>query len=184
MSCPHASGIAALLRKAYPEWSPAAIKSALMTTAYNVDNSGGNIKDLGSGKESNPFIHGAGHVDPNRALNPGLVYDLDSNDYLAFLCSVGYDANQIAVFTREPAVESVCEGKVGRTGKLASPGDLNYPSFAVKLGGEGDLVKYRRVVTNVGSEVDVVYTVKVNAPPGVGVGVSPSTRVSHSSVKC
>ncbi|KAG4950760.1 hypothetical protein JHK82_045711 [Glycine max] len=177
MSCPHASGIAALLRKAYPEWSPAAIKSALMTTAYNVDNSGGNIKDLGSGKESNPFIHGAGHVDPNRALNPGLVYDLDSNDYLAFLCSVGYDANQIAVFTREPAVESVCEGKVGRTGKLASPGDLNYPSFAVKLGGEGDLVKYRRVVTNVGSEVDVVYTVKVNAPPGVGVGVSPSTLV-------
>ncbi|KAG5141796.1 hypothetical protein JHK82_017491 [Glycine max] len=183
MSCPHASGIAALLRKAYPEWSPAAIKSALMTTAYNVDNSGGNIKDLGSGKESNPFIHGAGHVDPNRAINPGLVYDLDTGDYVAFLCSVGYDANQIAVFTREPAAESVCEGKVGRTGKLASPGDLNYPSFAVKLGGEGDLVKNKRVVTNVGSEVDAVYTVKVNPPPGVGVGVSPSTIVFSAENK-
>jgi len=177
MSCPHASGIAALLRKAYPEWSPAAIKSALMTTAYNVDNSGGNIKDLGSGKESNPFIHGAGHVDPNRALNPGLVYDSDINDYLAFLCSIGYDARQIAVFTREPAAANVCEGKVGRTGELASPGDLNYPSFSVELGGGSDLVKYKRVVTNVGSVVDAVYTVKVNAPPGVGVTVSPNTLV-------
>lgn len=177
MSCPHASGIAALLRKAYPEWSPAAIKSALMTTAYNVDNSGGNIKDLGTGKESNPFTHGAGHVDPNRALNPGLVYDSDINDYLAFLCSIGYDANQIAVFTREPAAANPCEGKVGRTGRLASPGDLNYPSFSVELGRGSDLVKYKRVVTNVGSVVDAVYTVKVNAPPGVDVTVSPNTLV-------
>ncbi|WVZ25539.1 hypothetical protein V8G54_004083 [Vigna mungo] len=177
MSCPHASGIAALLRKAYPEWSPAAVKSALITTAYNVDNSGENIKDLGTGKDSNPFTHGAGHVDPNRALNPGLVYDSDINDYLAFLCSIGYDANQIAVFTREPAVANVCEGKVGRTGRLASPGDLNYPSFSVQLGGGNDLVKYKRVVTNVGSVVDAVYTVKVNAPPGVAVTVSPSTLV-------
>lgn len=177
MSCPHASGIAALLRNAYPVWSPAAIKSALMTTAYNVDNSGGNIKDLGSGKESNPFIHGAGHVDPNRALNPGLVYDLDTNDYLAFLCSIGYDASKIAVFTREPASGNVCEGKVGRTGKLSSPGDLNYPSFSVVLGRGSGVVKYKRVVTNVGSNVDAVYNVTVNAPPGVDVSVSPSELV-------
>ncbi|TKY64253.1 Subtilisin protease SBT1.7 [Spatholobus suberectus] len=177
MSCPHASGIAALLRKAYPEWSPAAIKSALMTTAYNVDNSGGSIKDLGTGKESNPFVHGAGHVDPNRALNPGLVYDLDINDYLAFLCSIGYGASQIAVFTREPAAENVCEGKVGRTGSLSGPGDLNYPSFSVVLGAESGVVKYKRVVTNVGSLADAVYTVKVNAPPGVDVSVNPGKLV-------
>lgn len=179
MSCPHVSGIAALLRKAYPNWSPAAIKSALMTTAYDVDNSGGKIKDLGTGRESNPFIHGAGHVDPNKALNPGLVYDLDGKDYLAFLCSIGYSAGNIAVFTREPTSFDICE----KTEGLTSPGDLNYPSFSVVFDFNTGLVKYKRVVTNVGSSSDVVYNVKVNAPSGVDVSVSPSKLVFNAENK-
>ncbi|MQM03457.1 hypothetical protein Taro_036237 [Colocasia esculenta] len=71
MFCPHASGLASLLRQAHSDWSPAAFKSALMTTAYNTDNSGGVIRDLANGKESTPFIRGAGHVVPNRSLDPG-----------------------------------------------------------------------------------------------------------------
>ncbi|KAI4355420.1 hypothetical protein L6164_004197 [Bauhinia variegata] len=177
MSCPHVSGIAALLRKAYPKWSPAAIKSALMTTAYNIDNAGKNIWDLGSGKESTPSIHGAGHVDPNTALNPGLIYDLDTDDYIAFLCSIGYDSRQISVFTREFTSADTCAEKLSRTGRLTSPGDLNYPSFAVPFDSNNHAIKYKRVVTNVGSEVDAVYNVIVNAPPGVEVSVSPSKLV-------
>ncbi|KAK2353303.1 subtilisin protease SBT1.7 [Trifolium repens] len=179
MSCPHVSGIAALLRKAFPNFSPAAIKSALMTTAYNLDNSGGKIKDLGTGKESNPFIHGAGHVDPNKALNPGLVYDINTNDYLSFLCSIGYDAKKIQVFTREPTSYNVCENE----GNFASPGDLNYPSFSVVFDAYNGLVKYKRVVTNVGGSDDAVYNVKVNAPFGVDVSVSPSKLVFSSENK-
>ncbi|KAK4267183.1 hypothetical protein QN277_023999 [Acacia crassicarpa] len=183
MSCPHTSGIAALLRKAYPKWSPAAVKSALMTTAYNVDNSGKNIQDLGSGKESTPFVHGAGHVDPNRALNPGLVYDLDTNDYLAFLCSIGYDPRRISVFIRRPASLDICGGKLSRTGSLTSPGDLNYPSFSVEFSYNEDLVKYKRVLTNVGSSEDAVYKLKVNAPLGVEVSVSPSELIFSAENK-
>ncbi|PIA50859.1 hypothetical protein AQUCO_01200261v1 [Aquilegia coerulea] len=100
MSCPHVSGLAALLKKAYPTWSPGAIKSALMTTAYNLDNSGKTLSDLAGG-ESTPFVHGAGHVDPNRALNPGLVYDLNVDDYIAFFCSIGYNSKSISVFIKD-----------------------------------------------------------------------------------
>ncbi|KAJ6930230.1 hypothetical protein NC652_013922 [Populus alba x Populus x berolinensis] len=74
MSCPHVSGLAALIKAAHPDWSPAAIKSALMTTAYVTYKNGKKLQDVATGKDSTPFDHGAGHVDPVSALNPGLVY--------------------------------------------------------------------------------------------------------------
>ncbi|XP_055962031.1 subtilisin-like protease SBT1.4 [Mercurialis annua] len=171
MSCPHVSGIAALLRKAYPNWSPAAIKSALMTTAYNLDNSGNNILDLASGEESTPFVHGAGHVDPNSALDPGLVYDIETSDYISFLCSSGYDSERIAAFVREATSPNICDEK------LTTPGNLNYPSFSVVLKSDSDVVTYKRVVKIVSRSLSSVYKVKVNAPENVDIKVSPSTLV-------
>lgn len=168
MSCPHVSGLAALLRNAYPNWSPAAVKSALMTTAYNLDNSGKNFTDLATGKQSSPFVHGSGHVDPNRALNPGLVYDIDTSDYIAFLCSIGYDSKKIAIFLKESATVD-CGAK-----NLSTPGNLNYPSFSVVFESGKNVVKYTRVVKNVGSSADAVYQVSVKSPLNVDVSVSPS----------
>jgi subtilisin family serine protease len=78
MATPHVAGLAALLRQAHPEWSPAAIKSAIVTSArQNVTNSAG-LTSAG------PFDFGAGHIVPNDALNPGLVYDVMPDEYDAF----------------------------------------------------------------------------------------------------
>ena len=75
MSSPHIAGIGALIRQQHPDWSPAAIKSALMTTATPRRNDGTAIREDSDGRASNPFGYGAGFVQPNAALDPGLVYD-------------------------------------------------------------------------------------------------------------
>ncbi|KAE8654871.1 Subtilisin-like protease SBT5.3 [Hibiscus syriacus] len=81
MSSPHVSGIVGLLKTLYPNWSPAAIKSAIMTTATTLDNLNEPILNA-SNIEAGPFSYGAGHVQPNLAMDPGLVYDLATTDYL------------------------------------------------------------------------------------------------------
>ncbi|XP_068658667.1 subtilisin-like protease SBT1.4 [Aristolochia californica] len=178
MSCPHVSGLAALLRKAFPKWSPAAIKSALMTTAYNTDNSGKVIMDLATGGESTPFVRGAGHVDPNRALDPGLVYDILETDYIGFLCASGYSKWDIAVFVKDPTGVDCSEFAT-----LGTPGNLNYPSFAVVFEPGREIVNYKRVVTNVGGSADAVYDVKVEGPSFVEIKVSPSKLVFSEEKK-
>ncbi|PQQ01477.1 subtilisin-like protease SBT5.4 [Prunus yedoensis var. nudiflora] len=86
MSCPHASGIAGLLRTLHPDWSPAAIKSAIMTTATTQDDSMEPILDDSSSYvKATPFAYGSGHIQPNKAMDPGLIYNLTTLDYLNFL---------------------------------------------------------------------------------------------------
>ncbi|KAE9466812.1 hypothetical protein C3L33_01283, partial [Rhododendron williamsianum] len=177
MSCPHVSGLAALLKGAHPQWSPAAIRSALMTTAYVVYKNDKPIQDIASGKPSTPFDHGAGHVDPVSALNPGLVYDLDVNDYLGFLCALNYTTAQISTLARK---NYTCDPTV-----KYSLTNLNYPSFSVPLqsavmgrGGStsgsvgSTVVKYTRTVTNVGAAATYNVSVSLQSE-SVKVSVEP-----------
>uniref|UniRef100_A0A0E0ESN3 Subtilisin-like protease n=1 Tax=Oryza meridionalis TaxID=40149 RepID=A0A0E0ESN3_9ORYZ len=174
MSCPHISGLAAFVKAAHPDWSPSAIKSALMTTAYTVDNTGSPILDAASNTTATPWSIGAGHVDPVKALSPGLVYDTSVDDYVAFLCSVGTSPQQVQAITAAPNV--TCQRK------LSSPGDLNYPSFSVVFGRRrssssssprSTTVKYRRELTNVG-DAGSVYTARVTGPSDIAVAVKPA----------
>ncbi|KAJ8558207.1 hypothetical protein K7X08_004973 [Anisodus acutangulus] len=73
MACPHVSGIAALLHSARPKWTPAAVKSSLVTTADTTDHLGKLIMD--GDAPSKLLAAGAGHVNPGRAIDPGLIYD-------------------------------------------------------------------------------------------------------------
>ncbi|EMS67351.1 Subtilisin-like protease [Triticum urartu] len=162
------NGIVALLRQARPEWSPAAIKSALMTTAQNVDSAGGLIGAMSTGEASTPFARGAGHIDPNSAVDPGLVYDAGTEDYITFLCALGYTAKQVAVFGSSTS----CSTRAG-----SSVGDHNYPAFSVVITSNKKkaAVTQRRVVRNVGGDATTTYRAKITAPDGVLVTVSPET---------
>ncbi|KAJ8556391.1 hypothetical protein K7X08_029782 [Anisodus acutangulus] len=84
MSCPHVSGVVGLLKAIHPDWSPASMRSALMTTASPIHNTGKTLLDA-TREAATPFASGSGHIRPNLAADPGLVYDLGVNDYLNFL---------------------------------------------------------------------------------------------------
>jgi hypothetical protein len=78
MASPHVAGFGALILAMKPTWSPAAVKSAMMTTTSDVKNADGS-------KNTDVFATGAGQVDPARVLDPGLVYDASEADYLDFI---------------------------------------------------------------------------------------------------
>ncbi|KAG6475026.1 hypothetical protein ZIOFF_064243 [Zingiber officinale] len=165
MACPHVGGIAALVRATHPTWTPASVRSAMMTTADVVDHLGKPIMDL-DGKAT-VFAMGAGHVNPARAVDPGLIYDIEPDDYIAHLCSIGYNQNQVFAITHR----NVSCGELLRWRKHFS---LNYPSIAVSFKEGRRLLMVQRRVTNVGLP-NSRYTVQVAPPAGVAVRVAPAT---------
>lgn len=85
MAAPHIAGIAALVKQKHPHWSPAAIKSALMTTTSTLDRGERPLQaQIYTGSETmrlvraTPFDYGSGHVNPRAALDPGLIFDAGS----------------------------------------------------------------------------------------------------------
>ncbi|CAN8299372.1 unnamed protein product [Cochlearia groenlandica] len=172
MSTPVVAGLVALLRAVHPDWSPAAIRSALVTTASTTDPYGEPIFADGSSKKlADPFDFGGGLVNPSKAADPGLVYDATPEDYLNFMCASGYDDASI--------------GKIGnRTIKCPTPRpsvlDLNLPSITIPYLQE--VVTLTRTVTNVGP-VDSVYKLSVVPPYGININVTPNALVFNSSVK-
>ncbi|PKA54204.1 Subtilisin-like protease [Apostasia shenzhenica] len=166
MSCPHIGGIAALMKGSHPEWSPAAIKSALMTTAYVLDNTQQPLKDEANGEPSTAYSHGAGHVDPPKALDPGLIYDISPDEYFEFLCSQKLTPSQLKVFSK--SANRSCKYS------LAGAGNLNYPAIsAVMTNIQGSTLTLRRTVTNVGPP-NSTYDVNISAPKGAKVVVRPA----------
>ncbi|XP_057749677.1 subtilisin-like protease SBT1.6 [Arachis stenosperma] len=177
MAAPHVSGAAALLKSAHPDWSPAAIRSAMMTTATILDNRNQPMIDEATGNASTPYDFGAGHLNLGLAMDPGLVYDITNNDYVDFLCAIGYGPKVIQVITRSPA---------NCPARKPLPENLNYPSLVAMFpaSSRGSSTKmFIRTVTNVGP-ANSVYTVRVQAPAtGVTVSVRPSRLVFTESVK-
>ncbi|GAB2267881.1 hypothetical protein Dimus_002857 [Dionaea muscipula] len=172
MACPHVSGAAALLKSAHPDWSPAMIRSAMMTTASVTDTTSRPMTDEASGKACTPYDFGAGQLNLELAMDPGLVYDVADEDYVGFLCSIGYGPKTIQVITRVPATCAM---------KKPAPENLNYPSVAALFPSSSHRVlskTFIRTVTNVG-DPNSVYKVGSEMPSvkGVTVTVKPAALV-------
>ncbi|KAF9595057.1 hypothetical protein IFM89_036516 [Coptis chinensis] len=161
MSCPHVSAIAAIIKSCHPSWSPSAIKSAIMTTATVIDNNDTLISRDPFGSQTTPFDYGSGHVNPAAALDPGLVYDFNTQDIIEFLCSNGAGLAEFKNLTGEPLT---CKNHT-------TPSyNLNYPS--VGIGNMNGTVTAIRTVTYYGKG-PTVYLSYVESPEGVKIGVIP-----------
>ncbi|PHT56154.1 hypothetical protein CQW23_04640 [Capsicum baccatum] len=156
MSCPHVSAVIALLKSIHPDWSSAAIRSALMTTS-TINNVVGRPITNSTGSDANPFEYGAGHFRPSRAVDPGLVYDATYTDYLLYLCS-----QNISLDSSFSCPE-----------KVPAASNLNYPSLAI-ANIRGSTRTVRRVVTNVG-RANSTYFLAVRSPLGYVVDIVPKT---------
>ncbi|XP_024197461.2 subtilisin-like protease SBT4.3 [Rosa chinensis] len=136
MSCPHAAGTAAYVKAFHPNWSPASIKSSLMTTASPM-----NVTDNSSA--AGEFAYGSGHINPVKAIDPGLVYEASKEDYVKLLCSV-LDQADVRLISGDNSTCSTGSDK----GSLQ---DHNYPSLAaVVTPNRSFSLKFHRKVKNVG----------------------------------
>ncbi|KAG5239028.1 subtilisin protease [Salix suchowensis] len=158
MSCPHISGIVALLKATHPTWSPAAIKSALITTASIEDEYGQNTVAEGAPhKQADPFDYGGGHVDPTKP------------------CVL------VSYLTWGPQIISAFFASRTRCRKSSSfLVNLNLPAIAIP--GLKKNLTVSRTVTNVGP-VTSLYAARVVAPPGTYVTVEPSVLSFDSTTK-
>ncbi|EEF52383.1 subtilisin-like protease SBT3 [Ricinus communis] len=172
MACPHVAGIAALLKKAHPDWSPAAIRSAMMTTADTMTQAKEPIRDIDYGRQpATPLDMGSGQINPNKALDPGLIYDANLTSYINFLCALNLTQKQIQTITKSP------------NNDCSSPSsDLNYPSFLAYFNADSSeanltaVQEYHRTVTNVGDPVST-YTANLTPINGIKASVVPNKLV-------
>ncbi|KAG0616967.1 hypothetical protein M758_5G155600 [Ceratodon purpureus] len=173
MACPHVSGFGALLHSRHPKWSPAAIRSALMTTATTLDNTNNTITAQETSSAASPWDFGAGFAQPEKAMNPGLVYDMGTDDYLHFLCGLGYNSTEIKLFDRD--------GYACPSNPPARIEDANLPSFVAHFGDAATLslvdtsVSFSRTLSNVGSARGTYKATVDVQPKGFHISVEPST---------
>ena len=71
MAAPHVAGAAALIKQIHPDWSPAWIKSALMSTSKYMDI----FTDAAKTVPAQPLDMGAGRLDLTNAADPGVILD-------------------------------------------------------------------------------------------------------------
>ncbi|KAI3913192.1 hypothetical protein MKW98_007208 [Papaver atlanticum] len=162
MACPHVAGVAAYVKSFHPNWSPAAIKSAILTTATPMSAT------LNSEAE---FAYGTGQVNPLQAVDPGLVFDMDERSYIKFLCQEGYSSDEIINLS----------GTKMNCPELPPKGydALNYPTMHLRINAtdqKPQIAIFRRTVTNMGPK-NSIYKATIKKLKKVKMTVKPKKLV-------
>ena len=159
MSSPHIAGLAAFILGRNPGWSPMAVKSAMMTTAYDLKKADGSA-------DTDPFAQGAGHVDPTKFFDPGLVVTSDKAEWMSFMKGQGATGTAFQgvqpIAANSLNTPSIAQGQVAatttitrtftglKTGTWKVAADV--PGFAVTTD------KPSVTITSVGQKVPVTFT--------------------------
>lgn len=129
-----------------------------------------------SGSFATPHETGVGEISPLKALNPGLVFETTSEDYLKFLCYSGSSEKTIRSMAK---TNFKCPRK--SSDNLIS--SINYPSISIsRLDKTRGFRTITRSVTNVGL-LNVTYTATAQAPLGLKVKVLPKTITFVENVR-
>lgn len=119
-----------------------------------------------TGSIATPYDFGAGEV-ISSPLQPGLIYETETVDYLHFLCNIGYKVDTIKQISSTVPSDFTCPSNASH--HLIS--NMNYPSIAISKF-KGKEIKVTRTVTNVEDD-ETSYIVSVEAPNGLDVKVTP-----------
>ncbi len=154
MSSPHIAGMAALFKESNSSWTPAQIKSAMMTTARQ------DLTKEDGTTQADPYDFGSGHVAPVSALDPGLLFDTNLADYLAFLC--GQDKADFV-----SGYDTSC-ADLTAAGFSTDASQLNLPSIAI-----AELLEAETIFRTVSNATSVAssYAATIEAPEGFEVSV-------------
>ncbi|KAK3018476.1 hypothetical protein RJ639_004136 [Escallonia herrerae] len=135
-----------------------------LATARTTDRFGEEPIQAGE-RDATPFDFGSGHLRPNDALRPGLVYDFNTADVIAYLCSAGVSNWQLQNLVGED---------VSCPHSPVPTYNLNYPSIAVS--NMKAPTRVTRTVTYLGRGTDPKkFYLDVEQPEGVNLKVQPDT---------
>ncbi len=154
MSSPHVAGLGALVLGERPQWHPSVVKSAIMTTATNIAAADGS-------EVTDPFVQGAGFVNPADMFDPGLVLPATEQEWGGIYAGQGLQL-----------------GRAGAQYEPIAATDLNHPSIAI-----GQQAGPRTVTRTFRSLQAGTWTIDVDLP-GYEVSTSvPSIRGNASGTQ-
>ncbi|HSM55568.1 MAG TPA: S8 family serine peptidase, partial [Candidatus Sulfomarinibacteraceae bacterium] len=129
MASPHVAGAAALLMALHPDWTPAEVQSALMTTAWT------DVLKEDATTPADPFDMGSGRVDLNVAAQAGLVLGETITNYVNANPTIGGDPSTLNLPSMAQD-ECLVECSWTREVRSTSPAALMWSTSA---SGDGDL---------------------------------------------